>query len=168
MMDYKKAAAHWKEKDAESIKMDKEPLLAAMRKYIMANNTCSLATGIGDFIRCTPIEYAYYEDAFWLFTEGGEKFIGLEQNKNVCLAIYDKYSGFTCLKGMQITGVAELIEPHSEIYFNVAAYKKLPIESLKKMARPMYLIKVIPKKIEFLNADFKKEGFNSRQALVFN
>lgn len=68
---------------------------------------------------------------------------------------------------MQVTGVAELIEPHSEIYYEVAAYKKLPIESLKKMVRPMYLIKVIPKKIEFLNADFKKEGFESRQAIVF-
>ncbi len=26
---------------------------------------------------------------FWMFSEGGQKFIGLEKNENVCLAIYE-------------------------------------------------------------------------------
>lgn len=29
-----------------------------------------------------------------MFSEGGEKFIGLEKNANVSLAIFDKYDGF--------------------------------------------------------------------------
>lgn len=49
-------------------------------------------------MRCTPIEYSYHDGRFWMFSEGGEKFIGLEKNENVCLAIYDKYDGETTSK----------------------------------------------------------------------
>lgn len=107
--DYVKAAAYWKNK--EQIKMPEEKLKQAVKKYIDENNTCALATGAGDFIRCTPIEYSYHDGKFWMFSEGGEKFIGLEKNKNVCLAIYDKYNGFGSLKSLQVMGTAEMIEP---------------------------------------------------------
>lgn len=59
-----------------------------MEEYILANKTCALATGAGEFVRCTPIEYTYHHGAFWMFSEGGEKFAALEKNKNVCLAIF--------------------------------------------------------------------------------
>ena len=112
--DYKKAADHWKPIDAASVKMPREELLAAIESYILANDTCALATGSGSQIRNTPIEYTYHDRAFWMFSEGGEKFLGLEQNKNVCLAIFDKYAGFAKLKGMQVQGVAEIVEQFSE------------------------------------------------------
>ena len=73
--------------------MPANQLWAAIEEYIQCNNTCALATGYGDFIRCTPIEYSWHNDAFWMFSEGGKKFVGLEENKNVCLAIYDRYDG---------------------------------------------------------------------------
>jgi general stress protein 26 len=164
--DYQKAAAHWKLIDAKSQRMDPEKLGQAIRAYIQANNTCALATGAGDFVRCTPIEYSYLHGAFWMFSEGGEKFIALEKNKNVCLVIYDKYQGFAGLKGMQIMGVAAIVEPFSEEYNRIASEKKIPLEALKKLPEPMNLIKVTPKRIDFLNSDFKKEGYSSRQELL--
>ncbi len=46
----------------------------AVEEYIQANNTCALATAAGDFVRCTPLEYTYHDDCFWIFfSEGGEK-----------------------------------------------------------------------------------------------
>jgi hypothetical protein len=33
----------------------------------------------------------------------------LEKNRNVCAAVFDKYQGFGKLKGMQITGTAEIV-----------------------------------------------------------
>lgn len=165
--EYKRAVDHWKVKDSESIKMNRQELLQAVKEYINANNTCALATGAGTFIRCTPIEYTYHENAFWMFSEGGEKFIGLENNKNVCLAIFDKYEGFGKLKGMQVTGVAEIIEPFSKEYMAAAEYRKIPVDVLKSLKEPMNLIKVVPKKIEFLNSDFKKDGVANRQAIEF-
>jgi nitroimidazol reductase NimA-like FMN-containing flavoprotein (pyridoxamine 5'-phosphate oxidase superfamily) len=101
---YQKAAEHWKIIDAQAKKMDQEQLSQAILDYIKQNNTCALATGAGDFVRCTPIEYSFHDGAFWMFSEGGEKFKALEQNKNVCLAIYDKYSTFASLKGLQVMG----------------------------------------------------------------
>ncbi len=88
---FKKAADYWKNKKQNA--MPEERLKKTVLEYISSNNTCALATGTGDYVRCTPIEYSYHDGKFWMFSEGGEKFIGLEKNENVCLAIYDKYEG---------------------------------------------------------------------------
>lgn len=163
--DYVKAIEHWKPVDAAAVKMPDEKLKAAIEEYICKNNTCALATGSGSQIRNTPIEYSYHDGAFWMFSEGGEKFIGLEKNKQVCLAIFDGYAGFGKLKGMQVQGEADIIEPFSEEYIAAAAFKKIPIEALKKLPQTMYLIKVVPERIDFLNSEFKKDGYGSRQEL---
>lgn len=160
---FKKAAQHWKNKGQST--MPKEQLKQAVDAYINANNTCALATGEGGYVRCTPIEYSFHDDKFWMFSEGGEKFIGLEKNENVCLAIYDKYDGFGNLKSLQIMGKAELIEPFSDVYKAHAEYKKIPLAALEKLESPMHLICVTPIKIEVLFSDFKKDGYSSRQTL---
>lgn len=165
--EYRRAADHWKAKDAENHAMDRDSLLAAAEAYIRANNTCALATGTGTFVRCTPIEYAYHGAAFWMFSEGGEKFIALERNQNVCLAIYDPYDGFGKLKGMQVTGIAEIVPPFSREYLAAAEFKKIPAEALRKLPEPINLIKITPTKIDFLNSDFNEAGFSSRQELIF-
>lgn len=162
---YKAAARYWEEKDAHGVKMDPAALKKAAEEYISNNNTCALATGTGDFVRCTPIEYSYHDGCFWIFTEGGKKFVGLEQNPNVCLAIFDKYNGFGTLHGMQITGMAEVVEPFSQRYNAHAAYKKIPLEALKKLSSPMHLLCVRPRRIEYLCSDFKEQGCASRQTL---
>nr|WP_295272335.1 pyridoxamine 5'-phosphate oxidase family protein [uncultured Blautia sp.] len=165
--EYEEAASYWKKKDAESVKLDEAKLKKAVEEYILANKTCALATGAGEFVRCTPIEYTYHHGAFWMFSEGGEKFAALEKNKNVCLAIFDKYEGFGKLKGMQVAGEAELVAPFSDEYNAAAEFRKIPLDALRKMPHTMNLIKVQPKKIEFLNSDFKKDGADSRQMLEF-
>ena len=161
--EYVKASSYWKNK--EQTEMPKAALKQAVTTYIEANNTCTLATGTGDYVRCTPIEYSFHDGKFWMFSEGGDKFIGLEKNKNVCLAIYDKYDGFGNLKSLQIMGKAELIKPFSDVYKAHAEYKKIPIAALEKLDSPMQLICVTPVKIEALFSDFKKDGYSSRQTL---
>ena len=120
---FEQAAQYWNKK--EKITMPEEALKQAVEKYIHENNTCALATGSGDYVRCTPIEYSYHDGKFWMFSEGGEKFIGLEKNANVSLAIFDKYDGFGNLKSLQIMGRAEIIEPFSDSYNAHAEYKKI-------------------------------------------
>lgn len=68
---------------------------------------------------------------------------------------------------MQVTGKAQIVEPFSEEYVVAAEFKKIPIEALKKLPQPMYLIRVVPVKVEFLNSDFKKEGYAGRQTKYF-
>lgn len=165
--EYQEAAEYWNMKDSESVKMERSELLRMSEDYIQSNNTCALATGCGSFVRCTPIEYSYRGGAFWMFSEGGLKFAALENNHNVCLAIYDKYDGFGKLKGMQVTGTAEIIEPFSEEYIMMADYKKISVDVLKKLPYPMNLIRIVPTRIDFLNSEFKKKGCASRQLIEF-
>ena len=101
-----------------------------------------------------------------MFSEGGLKFRGLKDNRNVSIAICNnRYEGFGKLNGMQIYGTAEIIEPFSEEYIRAAEYKKIPVEMLKKLQPAMHLIKVVPQEIDILNSGFKSEGCDVRQHL---
>ena len=162
---FEKAAQYWEHKEQTS--MPQEAVKKAVTDYIAQNNTCALATGTGDYVRCTPIEYSFHDGKFWMFSEGGKKFVGLGKNPNVCLAIYDKYDGFGNLRSLQVMGKAELVEPFSEAYNAHAAYKKIPLAALEKLPSPMNLICVTPTEIQALFSDFKKEGYSSRQTLTF-
>lgn len=166
-MDYEKAASYWEEKSAASAGMDREELWAEMKKFIETHNTCALATGCGDFVRCTPIEYSFWKGKFWMLSEGGMKFHALKSNRNVCLAIYDAYTGFQNLGGMQVTGTASLTETMSEEYLGLLTFRKLPAESVRKLPQELHLIGVVPQRIDFLWSGFKKLGFDARQSLVF-
>ena len=45
--------------------------------FIQEHKVCALATGSGEYVRCTPIEYNFVDGAFYLFSEGGMKFMDL-------------------------------------------------------------------------------------------
>jgi nitroimidazol reductase NimA-like FMN-containing flavoprotein (pyridoxamine 5'-phosphate oxidase superfamily) len=164
-MDYEKAATYWIEKDKGSVKMDADALRQKITAFIYKHNTCALAVAAGDFVRCTPIEYNYVDDSFYLFSEGGLKFKALKDNKNVCLAIYEEYQGFGKLNGLQVTGTAEIVEPWSEEYLKLLAFKKIPETAMRRLPEPMNLIKIVPAAMEFLCSDLKNEGYGSRQHL---
>ena len=135
----------------------------------MAHHICALATGTGDFVRCTPIEYNWVDQAFWLFSEGGLKFRALKDNKNVCLAIYDEVKGsvFGQLHSVQISGTVEVIEPFSKDYMRLLEYKHIPEVAIRKLPEPIHLLRIVPSEADYLNSDFKKEGYDSRQHILF-
>lgn len=164
-MDYEAAANYWIEKDKDAVKMDREELLPEIEAFLKKHKVCALATAVGEFVRCTPIEYNYVDGCFYLFSEGGLKFRALEKNKHVCLAVYEESAGFGNLAGLQVTGTAEIVAPWSEEYVKIVEFKKIPVEALKKLPQPINLIKIVPEDFEFLNSDFKKKGFSSRQQL---
>ena len=162
-MDYDEAATYWIQKDRDSIRMDEELLKNRIEQFIAAHNTCALATACDGFVRCTPIEYNYIGGFFYLFSEGGLKFKALKENKQVALAIYEPYGGFGKLKGLQVTGNAEIVEPFSGEYLKLLEYKKIPLEAMKKLPQPMHLIKIIPSGYDYLDSDLTKEGVSIRQ-----
>lgn len=162
-MDYDEAATYWIQKDRDSIRMDEELLKNRIEQFITAHNTCALATACDGFVRCTPIEYNYIGGLFYLFSEGGLKFKALKENKQVALAIYEPYGGFGKLKGLQVTGNAEIVEPFSGEYLKLLEHKKIPQEAMKKLPQPMHLIKITPSGYDYLDSDLKKEGASIRQ-----
>ncbi|MDF2858701.1 MAG: hypothetical protein K0Q87_4552 [Neobacillus sp.] len=167
-LSLKNATEFWEKQDEGSVKMERLALIQEMEKFISSHNTCALATGAEDFVRCTPIEYTYKNDAFWLFSEGGLKFRALSKNNNVCLAIFDSFTDFNSLAGMQISGKAEMIDMWSEVYLNTLAFRKINPEVLKKSGNQLYLIKIKPTRIDYLCSEFKKLGFDVRQHIIFS
>ena len=127
------------------------------------------ATGI-KFLLCHSTWYAKYLNTnFFLdylkVDTLGNTWMMILQDFIVCMAIYEESAEFGSLHGMQIEGVADVIEPFYDEYIKLLECKKIPVDAVKKMAEPINLIKITPKEIDFLNSDFKKDGVDSRQHL---
>ena len=146
-------------------RLPKEQLKKYIGEYIKENNTLVLATGKEDFVRATPIEYIYYKNKFYLITEGGLKFVGIYENRNVSMGIYKDYKNMNDIQGMQITGTCEIIKKDSEEYKEILNVKGINIENLEKLPVTMNMIKVKPTKYEFIDSKFKKMGYDVKQIL---
>lgn len=162
-LQFTQAQSFWTRKDETENKMDSADVYAWLDSFLSSHNVLALATGAGDYVRCTPLEYTWHNNALWIFTEGGLKFKGLKENKNVAAAVFDTNASFGGLKSLQIEGAAEIVKLFSEEYNAAAAFRKIPIETLKKLPEPMWLLKITPTEITCLNSDWKNEGFGSRQ-----
>lgn len=160
---YAQAESFWTRKDEAEKKLDADSLYGWIDEFLSANKVLALATAAEDFIRCTPLEYSWHDRALWIFTEGGLKFKALRENKHVAAAVFETNASFGGLKALQIEGTAELVELFSDEYKNAAEFRKIPLEALKKLGEPMWLLKIMPTEITCLNSDFKKDGFGSRQ-----
>ena len=146
-------------------RLPKEELKNYIGEYIKENNTLVLATGKEDFVRATPIEYIYYKNKFYMITEGGLKFVGIYENRNVSMGIYKDYKNMNDIQGMQITGTCEIIKKDSEEYKEILNVKGINIENLENLPVTMNMIKVKPTKYEFIDSKFKKMGYDVKQIL---
>lgn len=136
-------------------------------EFLKKHNTCALATGYLRGVRATPIEYTYNDGKLYLLSEGGQKFYYILQNPNVSVSVFDSFTGFDELNGMQIQGTADFIEPNSEEYNLVIKQKGLGSEVLNKFDISLHMIKIKIQKIEYDWSGFKKSGFDTKQILTF-
>ena len=166
--DFDKAASFWTSKEDKA--KHKPSAAEDLKRFIASHKVCALATGCGDFIRCTPLEYTFLNEAFWIFSEGGLKFKGLKDNANACLAIFDEPDEkmFGHLHSAQIMGTASIIEPFSPEYLQLLDVKHIPEAAIRKMEEPIHLIKIVPVEADYLCSDLKQEGYDSRQHIVFS
>ena len=157
----------WKEQQKTAKHMEREQALSHILNFIRNHNTCALATGTGEFVRCTPIEYTFMDEEFYLYSEGGDKFIGLEKNKNVSLAVFEYYGDKNDSHGLQVMGEAVLYPPRCEIFKKVLAYKGIPYDVMKAAKVDVALISITPKVYEMYDTDFVKAGYDVRQNVRF-
>ena len=165
--EFDKAAAYWTSKEDSEKRMPKDELRTAIDAFLTGHNTCALATGSGDFVRCTPLEYAWRDGAIWIFSEGGLKFRGLKDNANVSVAVFEPYDGFGKLASAQVTGTAELIPGNDPAFAEAAAAKGIPAAALEKVASRLHLIKIVPSCVDYLRSDLKAQGYDARQHLDY-
>lgn len=157
----------WKEQQKHARHMEREAALAHITGFIANHNTCALATGFDSFVRCTPIEYTFMDGEFYLYSEGGDKFLGLEKNKNVSLAIFEYYGDKNDSHGLQVMGEAELFPPRCELFKKVLAFKGIPYDVMKAAKVDVALIRITPQVYEMYDTDFVKAGYDVRQIVRF-
>ena len=157
----------WKEQQKTAKHMEREDALAHIVRFIQNHNTCALATGTGDFVRCTPIEYTYMDGEFYLYSEGGDKFIGLEKNPNVSMAIFEYYGDKNDSHGLQVMGTVEFYSNDSDEFKELLAFKGIPYDVMKAAAVEVAVIRVTPSVYEMYDTDFVKAGFDVRQIVRF-
>ena len=161
--DFQHFQNFWIDQQKTARHMDPKAALDHIQNFIKAHNTCGFATGYGDYIRCTPIEYTYMDGAFWFVSEGGSKFIGLEKNRNVSLAIFEYYGDVKDSHGLQVMGTAELYDCWSEEFKKLLAFKGIPFDVMKAAKVEVAVVRVIPSVFEMYDTDFVKQGYDVRE-----
>ncbi|MDK2968018.1 pyridoxamine 5'-phosphate oxidase family protein [Lacrimispora sp.] len=154
-------------KDCPAKVMEKKKLLGFCEEFLTNHNTCSLSTGYKSRIRATPIEYQYRNGFIYVISEGGQKFANILQNPNVSVAIFNEFQGMNQLRGMQIKGMAEIIETGSTQYLEFLTMKNLDYENVRKLPVALHLIRIKIEKIEFLWSGFRKMAVDVKQILTF-
>ncbi|WP_329886021.1 pyridoxamine 5'-phosphate oxidase family protein [Pseudoramibacter sp. HA2172] len=168
-MDFERAARFWDEKAAAEPleqKMPRAELEAKLDAFLAAHQTLALATGSGDRLRCTLLEYLWYEGRIYIFTEGGHKFDGLARNARVAAAVYEPYAGMGRLASVQIAGTASVIDPESPTYRTLCAARGIGEAAFKALPTPLYLLEIRLAQVELLFSEFQKAGYSSRQHLA--
>lgn len=164
-IDWSAAANYWLDRETDEVRLPEGELTAKIGNFITRHKVCALAAAGNGIVRNTPVEYIYAEHDFWVFSEGGLKFKALRDSPNVCLAIYDDDPSFGSLAGLQVTGVAKVLEPFGDSYKHACDLRNLPFERLKNLPSVMNVIRIFPLRYDYLNGSLKKRGFSPRQHL---
>ena len=164
-IDFNHFQNFWIEQQKTAKHMEREAVLQHIDTFIKNHNTCGFATGYGDYIRCTPIEYTYMNGEFWFVSEGGNKFIGLEKNRNVSMAIFEYYGNARDSHGLQVMGTVEFYDNQSDEFKELLAFKGIPYDVMKAAAVEVAVFRVIPHTYEMYDTDFVAMGYDVRQTV---
>lgn len=164
--DFDEAASFWARKDEASAPMPEEQLKAWIDTFLESHNTLALATASASGVRCTPLEYRWKQHTFVIVSEGGEKFQHLKSDSDVAAAVFEPYAGFGKLASLQAEGTAVVDRLDSESYGRLSEWVDYPAAVFQKLDHPMYLIRILPTRMDVLCSDFKEQGFGTRQHLA--
>lgn len=163
-MNYKEAATFWSSKTELGEYMNQDALYEEIMKFLKAHSTCALATGNNDKIRCTPLTYTIHDGYFDIFSEGGEKFELLEHNQNVSLTVYDPYKGPGTAKSVQVIGKALVLGADDADYETIL--RSIGMDKLLEKNLNLYLIRINPIEMIYLNGSYKEKGLAIRQVYI--
>ena len=117
--------------------MPTDALKARIDDFLAAHNTLALATGCGNWVRCTPLEYLRVNGALYILTEGGLKFKGIWWNGAISAAVYDS-----------------LIEARG-----------VQLQQLQQMPAMLHAVRLDITRYELLDGALRSEGYAARQVL---
>jgi len=147
--------------------LSKQELDHLIVDLLKEQSLCVIATCSDNVPRASTVEYFSIATSIYILTEGGVKINNVIHNPNVSIAIHAPFSGWQTVRGIQITGIAEIGRKGSIVYeegldaFNKRRGLTGTVPDI------MSIIKVKPSKIEYLDTALGNKGFKVRHTLVF-
>ena len=154
-------------RDALGCQMDTAQLRPEIDLFLRSHNTCALATAGETSVRATPIEYVYAGDCLYFLSEGGAKFANLLLNPRVSVCIFDPYHTMADVAGLQLTGIARLVDPMDAAADSVLEAQHLTRAKLGQLPFDLNIIEVRLECAELLLSVLSKRGVDSRQVYEF-
>jgi len=147
-------------------KLVKQELEHLIVDLLREESLCVIATCSGNVPRASTVEYFPIATTIYILTEGGVKIENIIHNPNVSIAIHASFAGWQSVRGVQITGIAEIGRRGSNAYEEgLDAFNKRR-GRISTVPAIMSIIKVKPSKIEYLDAALRNKGFKVRHTLV--
>lgn len=144
--------------NAKKKQLTQEELKEKVIQFLAENKICTLATCLNNIPRSTPLRYRSKDLTIYILTEGGMKVKNIRGNPHVSVSLYGDYTGFQSVKGLQVWGKAEIIEPEDKERYRQAReiinveerddLKKLGIEDVRP---DMKIIKIDMKRARYLS-----------------
>jgi general stress protein 26 len=104
--------------------------------FLKTQSTCVIATCSDSIPRASTVEFFPVGLTIYIITEGGKKLENIRKNPGVSIALSAPFTGWKGLKGLQMSGTAEIGRKGSAIFAEgVKAYKKR--KGLKKVLMPV-------------------------------
>jgi general stress protein 26 len=136
--------------------------------FLKTQATCVIATCSDSIPKASTVEFFPAGLTLYVITEGGGKVENIKKNPRVSIALSAPFTGWESLKGLQISGTAEIGRKGSEIFEEgINAYRKR--KGLKKVLMPdfMNMVKIIPVEIDYIDTEFENKGYEIRQTISF-
>ncbi|UCG72111.1 MAG: pyridoxamine 5'-phosphate oxidase family protein [Chromatiales bacterium] len=117
----------------------------------------------------SPVEY--YADAKTIYIlpqPGSPKLQALQQDPRVCFSIYAENSGWASVRGAQLFGNAQLLDPGTSEHVHAMTIYRWQSSALqlgKPLDEPpqMQLLKIDPERVVYTEQWLRKGGFGPRQ-----
>ena len=136
--------------------------------FLKDQTLCVIATCSENIPRASTVEFFPIDTTIYILTEGGEKIQNIMQNPNVSIAIHAPVTGWKNVRGIQITGIAEIGKKGSSIFEEgLKAFRIRRGSQAATLPDFMSVIKVKPGKMEYLDTTLGDEHFKVKHLLEF-
>lgn len=146
--------------------LSKQELEHLIVDFLKEQSLCVIATCSDNIPRASTVEYFPMATTIYILTEGGVKIENIIHNPNVSVAIHAPFAGWQTVKGVQMTGIAEIGRSGSSVYEEGLDAFNRRRGHIGTVPDIMSIIKVKPSKIEYLDAALGNKGFKVRHTLV--
>lgn len=152
----------------EEKELSREAIEKLITEFMNMQGTCVLATCSDNNPRASTVEFFPLGTTIYILTEGGWKLDNIKKNPNVAIAISAPFAGWEHLKGLQVTGIAEIGGKSSQIFQEATeAYRTRRRQENAHLPDFMKVIKIIPTKMEYIDTSLPAKGFRMKQVIVY-